>query len=417
MENSDKYIKYKIKYMKLLNQTGSARLAGNPTLTIPGLKREDFESYARPIDITNPYSRITRPNGSISAGQFALIKNDNERKVHDREPLHISPQYCNNIAYYPKKNIYDIRFVSYNVHNFVKQCDDDSKSINVNVNRVGETIRSGRNYDATIFTINNLLADIVFLQEIVPKFNTVNVPQDQSNAEFTTIINRFNKIGLSYYYIADTHYSKKKDALDHDVPYFILCNAIFSKYKILHSETCELGNNRICIYSLIEIDHIFICCFNIHLEWNLNIRDTKRNVPYTESQINKLAIYINNIKKEMDAIGADAFYILGGDFNNSLLDSRFNTLFSPLSSFMNKLKPVMSVIKDDKIHHINPQFSGAGRMNLFDGFYIIPENNYTIGQGRGMVRGNHTRKIINNYYNIVPENHSDHYPIVYDLIL
>ena len=418
MENK-KYIKYKIKYKNLLDQIGSAipPIPTQPVYTMPVASLG--KSIINPNNIipNDPYRNIVP---SIS-GNFAMVRSNDEKQLHAKDGPHDKPLYCNMLAHYPKKNIDAIRIVSYNVHNFVKQCTDVPQII---INRANRNIKPGRNYKATLFTIYNLLADIVFLQEVVPKFNVVQVTEDKSRAEFNTIIDNFAKIGLPHHYIADTHYSKKSNALDRNLSYYMLCNAIFSRYPIIERETCALGNNRICIHTLVQKDNIYISCFNVHLEWDTKLNDDVRGVPYIQTQVNKLALYIYEKKQELDKRDPNIFYVLGGDFNSDLNDP----IFAPLN-FMYKLNPVMNIINNNQLTPINNnpnpahnQFiTGASRKQIIDGFYIIPPNGYTVNDGRGMGRGRgrgrgRSRTLYGSYF-IVPDNNSDHYPIVYDLNL
>ena len=388
-----------------------------------------------------------------------------------------------------------VRFVSYNVHNFVKQCNPNT----INQHPVG------RNISPYLDFLHNLDADIVFLQEIVPytlpitmdKYRPakdvagVITDKETANANFTYIVEAFKKIDFIYHYIADTHYIKlnitkikvsgdtipnpsskelpksstapfwtcsactfdnastnqicaicegnrpagvvdappklnetsneynetsnelkynETYALDANIPYFMLCNSIMSKYPILSKKTFKLGNNRICMMAIILKENKLCVCFNVHIEIRSD-RDTNNN-QYKTIQMNTLAkiIYQQSQLIEGDAMynKYDIYYVLGGDFNNPYINSKGkDPLFNPIVRAMGE--PLTANMLGDPPPHVDPKYkntliSGQNQMAQIDYFFVSrPEE--------------HNKKPYNynRDYNIVRNSSSDHYPIVYDL--
>jgi endonuclease/exonuclease/phosphatase family metal-dependent hydrolase len=401
MEYNEKYLKYKNKYFILKNMLGGGinkpiyyhydnSLNPNDLEAKYNIDQKDIRS--RTTDINTPYIdheilgngipkiRLFNKNASYST---MPPKNSNTAYIGEGGPKGRDPKYCVRSVYYPPSNI---RFASYNVHNFVKQCE---------TNNVTPLI--GKDINHAIDTIKKLNADILFLQEITPEHEPWPADSKESEAgNFNNFVQRLGLLGYNNYFIGDTHYSTKDDALDINRPYFMLCNATFSKHPILENYSVGLGNNRICIHVMIDCKDYFVSTYNAHLEFNDNIKDSMRNnIPYKITQINKLAKYIYDSSKilEVKYTTKPIFYILGGDFNND-----YNTpkIFDPIKSIMKILNPLLSLENDDG----KPKITGQNFQQLLDFFFISgpPDYNY------------------NNNYLIIPNNHSDHYPILYDFV-
>jgi endonuclease/exonuclease/phosphatase family metal-dependent hydrolase len=406
MDFREKYLKYKKKYFILRNVSGGVinkpRYFHN-TITDQSKLDKDYEIrptdiFNTTIDINNPYidteikkSKTPKIDVFNKNGQYATMpaKDSVDAYIREGGPHGKNPDYCERSVYYPPPNV---RFVSYNVHNFVKQCKSTSTKPDI-----------GKNLDHAVSLIDNLNADILFLQEIVPEF--VPWPADSKENEtgkFTHLVDKLAKKGYLHYFIGDTHYSTKPDALDVERPYFMLCNATFSKYPIIENYSIALGNNRICIHCLINFPTYYISTYNIHIEFSNVAVDTIRKIPYKFTQINKLAKYIHesSIKIEGTYTDKPVFYILGGDFNNeydeSQKSSEIQHLFDPLTSIMRRLNPLLSLSIEDK----KKKMTGQNLEKIIDIFFISGPSDYNY----------------NPDYLIIPNNHSDHYPILYDFM-
>jgi len=333
------------------------------------------------------YSDKTKITDYNKTGSYATMPPVNSPLAYNGEggPLGGFNTYCVRSPYYPPPNV---RFVSYNVHNFVKQCKTSNTIDNI-----------GRNLDYAIDTIRKLNGDILFLQEITPEFNPFPVDgKENESGNFDSLVSKLKELGYDHYFIGDTHYSTKPDALDVNYPYFMLCNATFSKYPIIKNYSVALGNNRICVHTLIELTDYYVSAYNVHIEFDNRQFDKLRNIEYKFTQINKLAKYIydSSIKIESKYFIKPIFYILGGDFNNDYY--RSNKLFSPLTSIMTKLNPLLSIKKPVPANR--DKITGQNVGAILDIFFISGPTNYNY----------------NPDYLIIPDNHSDHYPIIYDFM-
>jgi hypothetical protein len=345
------------------------------------------------ININNPYidteiNRTNQPKINIfnQTKKYNTMPPLNSPKAYLSENEHMTNAYCDRMPDYPDFKLRPVRFVSYNVHNFVKQCITKTNP------------KNGKDIKYSLETISKLKSDILFLQEIVPEYTPF--PKDSKenssgNGNFRNLIDKLNTFEYKYYFIGDTHYSTEKSALDVTNPYFMLCNATFSKFPIIKQYSIGLGSNRICIHCIIDFPDYYISTYNVHIEFR-NTLDTKRNIPYKFTQINKLAKYIYDSSILINSVYNDkpVFYILGGDFNNQYTD--FKDLFSPLISIMTKLNPqLLSKDTDNK-----KLFTAQNTQKILDMFFIAGPSNYQYNQ----------------IYDIIPDSNSDHYPILYDFI-
>lgn len=399
-KNYNKYLKYKIKYLDLLQEGGvldKPNMAHDPKyapdLTMP-------VSHRSGVDTKNPYyaTEFGRTNTKKKdifnfSKKYADFPDFNGPLAYIGEHPKTRPVYCVRKPHYPKKSI---RIISYNVHNWVKQCSDTGtdKKIKFHV---------GRNDIPMMSTIINLIPDIAFLQEIVPIYpSKPKTDADIEKGNFQQLIDEFTKIGLPYHYIADTHYSTEKGALDTEVPYFMLCNAIFSRYEIMSHKSVELGNNRIAIVCFIKLPNSkYITCYNVHIEFKDSLVDrAKNNLRYKQVQINNLAKAIYNDSKALDDRFKDVMYVLAGDFNNEYVPQGNSDIpsaginFNPITDMLQWVPPKLSVDEGDN----NRIMTGQNVQRIIDHFFI--SKNVELPKPFSL---------------IVPDNNSDHYPIVLDI--
>ena len=392
----NKYIKIKNKYLLLKNILNGGGIINKPKYFHPKIKdQKEIDALYRDIEIIttdninimNPYidSEITH-TGTMKHLLYNKTKVFAEMPPIDQPYAYIgehsripNEDYCVRKPYYPPPNL---RIVSYNVHNFVKQCPRPI----------------GKSTSYSLDTIMKLKPDIFFLQEITPEYEERpddNKENATGGGNFKNLVDFCNKHGYTYNFIADTHYSTEPNALDSTRPYFMLCNAIFSKYRMLENKSIGLGNNRICIHSIIDFEIYYISCYNVHIEFNGKIMDEKNKIKYKYTQINKLAKYIYNSSLECDKkyIDKPIYYILGGDFNNTIDDI---DLFKPITSIMKNLNPILSSDVGDNMD----LYSAQNTERVLDMFFIGLPSNYECNM---------------NYY-IIPDNNSDHYPILLDFL-
>ncbi len=440
-----KYLKYKKKYTDLKNgQKGGALPV--PTLNF-GIKMNRKTSRPMPaakikmslhqssyerstkvpgVDVTNPYyeKNIKKKDLYSVPPVYSTFPEMYEPHAFVEEKLYSFPRnykwthpltdnyYCSRKPLYPRKTPINIRFVTYNVHNWVKQCMDT-----LYVTRArGYPYTQGRNEDAALTTLFNLHGDILFLQEIVPIYKTKPIGDIQiESGNFEILIDKFRRMGYPYYYIGDTKYKLVNR------PYYLLCNAIFSKYMIIESKTIGLAENRVVVMCLINVNGKYVACYNVHLEFKDTMCRTYQSDPLPthhtckQRQINKLASIIHNDSVDFDRKFGDSIsYVLGGDFNNIYdttyalptksprIESRLD--FTPITDVLKRVKtPILS----ESIPHGESRTSQSNQQGhrieyrniprILDQFYVSPE-------------------ILQNAISyIVPDVSSDHYPVVLDI--
>lgn len=374
-------------------------------------------AYTKPrsfgVNIDEPYyyhatgkSKTEKIKIFNKSGKYAELPDFGSQQAYVGEPTFPNEPkwYCRDNNNILKPRDYVLRFASYNVHNFVKQCLP-------NPNNAHER---GRNIAPCLDILRNLDADIVFLQEIVPYTaipGVANPEREHAGANFRYITEQFSSIGFQHQFIADTHYSNKPDALDFDKPYFMLCNGIISKHEIIDKKIFELGNNRICMMALFRKNNNLYACFNVHIEYSDRQVDVKNKQPYKFTQMNRLAKIIYDQSLELKGNPAykndTIYYVLGGDFNNSY--SVTPKLFQSVVNVMGK--PLEARIMNDSPSEFGI-LSGSNQHALIDYFFVAgPEYSNHRDTPTPMAR-----PFYNNHYNIILNSNSDHYPIVYDMI-
>jgi endonuclease/exonuclease/phosphatase family metal-dependent hydrolase len=401
MDFKKKYLKYKYKYLSS-KQSGGGRIADNLNLGVDGMG--EVISYNRPnILPDSPYFLNNEKNkrkkdyyNASPDSSYSPFPAFDSPHAYMGENLYLSrvPKYCDLVALNPPKKNGEIRIISYNVHNWVQQCKTGPMTQNV-----------GRDHRKAIDYAIRLDGDIIFLQEIVPVYDKKpETPEEIEQGSFNPIIDTFDDFGYHYYHIGDTHYSMKNNdnlnKLDMQRPYFMLCNAIFSKHEIIEKEIIELGNNRIALKCLIKTPNgHHLACYNVHLEFDSRLKDFKRNMEYKQIQLNKIAKKIYEDSRRYNQLD-NIHYILGGDFNNPIGKGIFGQPldFKPLDMMLKYVKPVMHVYNPENMPI--PQVSGLNQSSIIDHFFIDKETN---------VRNNQTY--------ISPAPASDHYPIFIDLVL
>jgi endonuclease/exonuclease/phosphatase family metal-dependent hydrolase len=400
MDFKKKYLKYKYKYLSS-KQSGGGRIADNLNLGVDGTG--EIKSYDRPnILPDSPYflkndkSKRKKDYYNYSPdSSYAPFPDFDSPTAYIGENLHFNrvPEYCDLIAFPPPQKNGEIRIISYNVHNWVQLC------------KTGQT-SAGRDHRKAIDYAMRLDGDIIFLQEIVPVYNKKpETPEEIEQGSFKPIIDTFNDFGYHYYHIGDTHYTTKKNdnlnKLDMQKPYFMLCNAIFSKHKIIEQEIIELGNNRIALKCLIKTPNgHHLACYNVHLEFDPKQKDSKRNMTYKQIQLNKIAKKIYEDSRRYNQLD-NIHYILGGDFNNPINKSVFGGPpldFKPLDIMLKYVRPIMHGYNPRNISV--PEVSGLNQRSIVDHFFIDKETN-----------------VRNDLTYISPAPASDHYPIFIDLVL
>jgi endonuclease/exonuclease/phosphatase family metal-dependent hydrolase len=400
-----KYRKYKIKYLDLLN--GGA--LNKPTM-IPDTPYNvgSLKQINKSVSVTNPYiasefDRTEKKKDILnSIHMYAKFMNFNSPNAYEFDQSKVNDEYCIRNEVIPQKKIGALRIVSYNVHNWVKQCKDKDPKI---IRKIPFAV--GRNENATLTMIYNFLSDIVFLQEIVPIYKTQ--PTDDASIEkgnFEPLVHKFALMGLNYYFIGDTHYSEKPSALDAGFPYFMLCNATFSKYPIIESKTVELGNNRIvvvCVIKILENKHV--ATYNVHIEHDEFAKDySGTKLKYKQIQINNLANIIYSDSITFDTKYPGIVYILGGDFNNTFQKNIINTKtipdmgvnFTPITDMLTYVEPELSVLPTDN----QKKMTGQNVSEIIDHFFVSKNAKFVDNKPKTL---------------IIPVNDSDHYPILIDL--
>jgi endonuclease/exonuclease/phosphatase family metal-dependent hydrolase len=402
-----KYMKYKTKYMQLKNPNMVGGVLGvKPSVVKVNPKLGITNVFVHNVDLANPYIDIV--DKSTKKAELLSVK----RKMAEIQPFaspfayngehpNMTPGYCGRLPIYKKPAPGNIRVMTYNVHNWVKQCPTPVPGI---VNSVG------RNILFAMSVVDQMFSDIVCMQEIVPVYTKEpKTPKEIEEGSFYPIINEMARKGYNNYYISDTHYvtDLQFDPLDSGREYFVLCNAIFSKNPIIYNVTGELGNNRIAMLTVIDIPTGILILINIHIEFNWGEYDNINGVGFEtdlakQVQIDKLAVFIRDQSIIIDGIIGQIeketntkikkLYLLIGDFNNdkSALD------FKSLNEIgLTLLNAKYSVAPTDH----EPLFSGQNQRELID-----------------MAHTNDVTKINEQSLIIVPNDSSDHYPSYVDIL-
>jgi endonuclease/exonuclease/phosphatase family metal-dependent hydrolase len=413
-----KYNKYKNKYFDLKNDRSKIdlskinQLGGQINVTTfssfgitenveiqEAITNPSHLKYKNDLLINNPYDHPDTKYGSTY--NIAKIPNGTTGKIHHGEnpqssQIHLFCNTYGNDDIISKPPGTYTRILSYNVHNLVKSCNP--------------AIRNNKNLIDILEKVN---PDIIFCQELAPDITAVSsnpatiAPSDPNKGTFVKLSQELDKKNYIFQYFADTKYNLSQKSVQN---YYALYNGIFSKYKFLEVKSIKLGpKNRVCVYSLIErSSDIYLACFNIHIEYNqgLTIDGTNPKKNIIANQVEHLikiiyTIYTNleNNEKYKDKIT----YILGGDFNFNIanidecINPEIKKAYTNLKNFMFLLNPFFYSYNQPKI-----PFSGLNTHKLIDYFFVEPPNNKKLGSY---------------YYYILPFKNSDHYPILYDLVL
>lgn len=399
-----KYEKYKNKYETLAEiiNGGSPTPISNPVFTA---NNDPVQLTINSVDAQHPYLNVerisnlplgekknmfnsTRVMGSIPPLQSRL-------SFSGESDLSNNFGYCQNLDPQIPIKPFNVRFASWNVHNFVKQCGL-------------QWTPKGRDFRFAITDLHKIQPDILFLQEMSPDIRStqIDINRDTFNNITQTIATHLN---LSHYFISDTHYSTKPDSLNATVPYFMLCNGIFSKFPIIEQLSVGLGNNRTCAYVLVAVNqNNYIACFNVHIEFDRSIIDPKRkNVSYITTQINKLIAFVDKKRNEFENNSTykdKVHYMVGGDFNNDYLNDMGGTPEKASFDFLrNMMMPNGMLIPKLSGHtYDNAIVSSQNRHNLIDYF---------------MFNSKSGTDLTSNNYLIIPFDSSDHRLIMYDQLL
>jgi endonuclease/exonuclease/phosphatase family metal-dependent hydrolase len=418
MNYNKKYLKYKTKYKNIKELSGGLNhpIVGANSRASFDTKNQstNFDTLLGPIlsrnkevDIKKPYMaseygfpNMEKKNKFNKSGVYASLPLFDTGHAYTGEVIQANQNYCKDTKNIQSPFDYVVRFVSYNVHNFVKQCwTTETNSYPI-----------GRDIAPHLDILQKLNADIVFIQEITPytkQTGQANPSIESIDANFTYITKQFANIGLSQHFIADTHYSTNVDALDANKPYFMLCNAIISKHELTNKKTFELGNNRICMMAVFIKNTNLYVCFNVHIEFSEFILDSKRDCKYKETQIKKLAKLIYDeseiLKTNTNYANYNIYYVLGGDFNNEFN----NSLFNPIINVMGN--PLEARMMDED----NPReiISGQNQHKLLDYFFAMGPEHTRQKTPIPEKQGFH-----NKHFSVVRNSSSDHYPIVFDMI-
>lgn len=244
--------------------------------------------------------------------EICSIKSKNTRNIIDesaierynfeneiiKEYMKVASHYEEQI-YIPYKYQNTSRISTFNVHNLINYCSNEN----------------GRSLSIYKKFFENLKADILCLQELVPYTDNEEIIKTFKNINFETFLNMLNKLGYQDYLICNAM-NDKKEITDNSCYYF-LSNGIFSKNKFKYKKNYKLIGNR-CVNVVVSNDDLLI--FNIHLEYSNKYRNIEN---LREKQIDEVyKIYTNEYDKQSKNYQLKGCLLLG-DFNDNINNKIF----------------------------------------------------------------------------------------------
>jgi len=282
-----------------------------------------------------------------------------------------------------------LRIFTFNVHNFITRCNQGISPI------YGESInpyQKGRNFEEFVKVFKETNADIICLQEFVPLFDK-EIKKDIYDYDkikelnFDYINKEMEKIGYKYVCIGD---NLKENMSENNMEYYMLCNAIYSKFPIKNEKIFDLFLNRNMICIEIEFNNKNIWIINTHLEYFI-----ERNKKLIDLNISK-----NNITTQFDTIN----YILDNEFNhnNIILCGDLNL------NIFNKGSTKRYINFDENTKNITQKY-----INSSNSFF---PTNFSQGETTDFILYNKNSNI-RSLYNVVYTTYvSDHYGVIADFI-
>ena len=269
-----------------------------------------------------------------------------------------SNELCKDEKIYKSKSIDSLRIITYNVHNFITRCN---QGINPLYGKGLNPFQKARDIKRFIDFFKDVNADILCLQEVVPILEK-DILNDIDDYEY--IRNNFNfkylnklmyDIGYKYKIISSANKG-------HDIRYYFLGNAIYSKIKLNNSKIYQISFlDRNIITTQISYKNKIINIVNCHMEYK-----TKDILQYN---------ILEEIIKNLDNI------ILCGDFNINLYDNK------------------------SKIKYINDNFNNTNK-NIISNFHRNNTTDYILLSKESRIK--------NIYTHTIKTYLSDHYPIITD---
>nr|QBK89454.1 MAG: endonuclease/exonuclease/phosphatase family protein [Mimivirus LCMiAC02] len=368
-----KYFKYKKKYLYLkyglhggFSPTWKKRV--NSSINISNIYEND--SLMKKISIKKkyqPYPKYTDP------------------KLYPSEGYNIKNAcYTDTIS---KKND-QVRLLLFNVHNFVKQCDNKDEI--------------KRDFNHVYNFISDKEIDYLLLTEMAP----IKKEKDAINkGNFEPFINKIKNIELNHNFMARTHY------IPDSIPYyFFLVNGIFSKNKLVDINTYNIGSNRILMECKIYIHNIPILLYLAHVEDKYD----KNKINYDENIGNIIDIIKNKIKEykieNVILCGDMNFPIYEYDTNEKnrkifLEDETNRNIFKHAYQMypVNKINPLKDL--NNYLKYIEPinknqtTFTGFNKRLIIDHFFVSLSllNKFSISS------------------KIIKSDVSDHYPVLLEI--
>lgn len=311
-------------------------------------------------DILDKYNNVKFADTPSIYSKQAYI---GEKLVNNRE----LNKFCKDDNFIENKEGFNI--MSFNVHNFVKLCNNAMVS-----NNMRRQIKFLLDF---IDKYTNL--DILCLQEVVPFSDEINDPAQEKN-DFIYLINKMKERGYKYHFISNTNYDI--NYLDpHGNPlkknYYILANCIFSKHELFNKIAYGLIGNRVLQTADILVNNLKIKICNTHLEFNDSLEDNfMRGI--VQSQITQVIEIFDTIEIPI---------ILTGDFNHDINKSSY--LFHEFMVYFKIVSPLNTGKFD---------ITGLNSNNVID--YILTWRDTEI-----------TLKFNPKYSKIIKSSVSDHYPV------
>ena len=196
------------------------------------------------------------------------------------------------------KNQNTRRIMLFNVHNFVKQCPNNTID-----NRP-------KNLDYFNNFIQDKQLDYMLLTELTPMvdgqllqfYNQQQRRNITNEGTFADITERISTIGLNNNFIALTHKESIPPYLASD--FYFLSNGIFGNSVLNHKRTYDIGSNRILMSCIVNMFGTDILLFITHVE------DQYDEIKYEEN-IDSIVNIIIDCSNEFNIDNI----ILGGDFN------------------------------------------------------------------------------------------------------
>ena len=227
----------------------------------------------------------------------------------------------NSTVYIPKLENNTTRIASYNVHDFVTIFKNYEKKRNIN------------NF---IQFFNELNADILCLQEIVPisekNINKNTKVSSLKSYNYKFLTQKMREIGYQYSavvnnIIGETYFLEKKE-------YYVLGNGLFSKIPF-EKEIFHLTGNRSAILAFFKTKEMNYIVINTHIEYaNPRIFDTeklKKNTGFEDIRLLQVQQILEICNYSTEKYKTKNIF-LSGDFNETYKSKRLSEIFKTFVS-------------------------------------------------------------------------------------